>query len=52
VHDLQQLNSVTVKDAASMPYVKLFTGQCAGNAVYSMMDLFVGFDHQALVQDS
>jgi len=45
VHDLQQLNSVTVKDAASMPYVELFAEQCAGRAIYSMMDLFVGFDH-------
>jgi hypothetical protein len=52
VHDIQQLNSVMVKDAASMPYVELFAEQCAGHTVYSMMDLFVGFDHRALAQDS
>ncbi|KAG0701247.1 hypothetical protein DFH29DRAFT_1000435 [Suillus ampliporus] len=45
IHDLQQLNSVTVKDAATMPYVEIFTEQCVGHAIYSMMDLFVGFDH-------
>jgi hypothetical protein len=30
VHDLQPLNSVTIKDAASMPYVELFVEQSAG----------------------
>jgi hypothetical protein len=52
VHDLQQLNSVTVKDAATMPYVEHFAEQSAGRAVYSMMDLFVGFDHRALAEES
>jgi hypothetical protein len=52
VHDLQPLNSVTIKDAASMPYVELFVEQSAGQAIYSMMDLFVGFDHRALAEDS
>jgi hypothetical protein len=26
--------------------------QCAGHAIYSMMDLFVGFDHHALAEES
>jgi len=52
VHDLQPLNSVTIKDAASMPYVELFAEQSAGRAIYSMMDLFVGFDHHVLAEDS
>jgi hypothetical protein len=52
VHDLQQLNSITIKDAATMPYVELFAEQCAGRAIYSMMDLFVGFDHRALAEES
>ncbi|KAG2078705.1 hypothetical protein BDR04DRAFT_990329, partial [Suillus decipiens] len=30
VHNLQQLNSITVKDAVSMPYMELFTEQCVG----------------------
>ncbi|KAG2059215.1 hypothetical protein BDR06DRAFT_834215, partial [Suillus hirtellus] len=52
MHDLQQLNSVTVKDAASMLYIELFMEQYAGHAVYFMMDLFVGLDHQALAEES
>lgn len=52
VHDLQQLNSITVKDAATMPYVERFAEQCAGRAIYSMMDLFVSFDHRALAKES
>lgn len=52
VHDLQQLNSVTVKDAATMPYVEYFAEQCAGHSIYSMMDLFIGFDHHALAEES
>jgi hypothetical protein len=30
VHNLQPLNSVTIKDAGSMPYVELFAEQSAG----------------------
>jgi hypothetical protein len=30
VHDLQPLNAVTVKDAATMPCVELFAEQCTG----------------------
>jgi hypothetical protein len=52
VHDLQPLNSITIKDAASMPYVELFAEQSAGRVIYSMMDLFVGFDHHVLAEDS
>jgi hypothetical protein len=35
-----------------MPYVELFAEQCAGCAIYTMMDLFVGFDHRALAEES
>jgi len=52
VHDLQPLNAVTVKDAATLPYVEMFAEQSAGRAIYTMMDLFVGFDHRALAEDS
>jgi hypothetical protein len=52
VHDLQQLNSVTIKDAASMPYVEHFAEQCAGQSIYSMMDLFIGFNHRTLAEES
>lgn len=52
IHNLQELNSVMVKDAATMPYVELFTEQCAECTIYSMMDLFVGFDHKVLAEES
>jgi hypothetical protein len=52
VHDLQPLNSVTVKDAATLPYVELFAEQSTGRSIYTMMDLFVGFDHRALAEES
>jgi hypothetical protein len=52
IHDLQQLNSVTFKDAATMPYIKHSTEQCAGCAIYTMMDLFIGFNHHALAEES
>ena len=52
VHNLQPLNAVTIKDAATLPYVELFAEQSAGQAIYTMMDLFVGFDHRALAEES
>jgi hypothetical protein len=52
VHNLQPLNSVTVKDAATLPYVELFAEQSAGHSIYTMMDLFIGFDHRALAEES
>ena len=47
VHDLQPLNAVTIKDAATLPYVEHFAEQSAARSVYTMMDLFVGYDHRA-----
>jgi len=41
-----------VKDAATPPYVKLFTEQSVAWSIYTMMDLFVGFDHCALTEES
>jgi len=41
-----------VKDAATLPYVKLFTEQSVAWSIYTMMDLFVGFDHCALTEES
>jgi len=32
--------------------IELFVEQCAGHAIYLMMDLFVGFDHRALAEES
>ena len=33
VHDLQPLNAVTIKDAATLPYVEHFAEQCAGRSI-------------------
>ena len=52
VHDLQPLNAVTIRDAATLPYVEHFAEQSAGRSIYTMMDLFVGFDHRALADES
>ena len=38
VHNLQPLNSITIKDAATLPYVKLFTKQSAGCSIYIYHD--------------
>ena len=52
VHDLQPLNAVTIQDAATLPYVEHFAEQSARRSIYTMMDLFVGFDHRALAEGS
>ena len=45
MHDLQPLNAVTVKDTATLPYIEHFAEQSATWSIYTMMDLFVGYDH-------
>ena len=52
VHDLQSLNAVTIKDAATLPYVEHFAEQSATQSIYTMMDLFVGYDHRTLAKQS
>ena len=52
VYDLQLLNAVTIQDAATLPYVEHLAEQSARQSVYMMMDLFVGFDHRALAEES
>ena len=52
IHDLQPLNAVTIKDAATLPYVEHFAEQSAARSIYTMMDLFVGYDHRALAEQS
>ena len=51
-HDLQPLNAITIQDVATLPYVEHFAEQSTGQSVYMMMDLFVGFDHRALAEES
>ena len=48
VHDLQPLNAVTICNAAVPPFVDQFIEGMAARACYSMIDLFVGYDHRTL----
>jgi hypothetical protein len=48
VHDLQPLNAVTIRNTAVPPFVDQFVESMAARACYSMLDLFVGYDHQKL----
>jgi hypothetical protein len=48
VHDLQPLNRVTIRNAAVPPFLDQFVEDMAGRACYSLLDLFVGYDHRAL----
>ena len=48
VHDLQPLNAVTICNAAVLPFIDQFVEGMAARACYSMLDLFVGYDHHVL----
>ncbi len=48
IHDLQPLNAVTIRNAAMPPLVNQFVESMAVHACYSMLDLFVGYDHRTL----
>jgi hypothetical protein len=48
VHDLQPLNAITIRNAAVPPFVDQFVEGMAACVCYSMLDLFVGYDHRAL----
>jgi hypothetical protein len=43
VHDLQQLNSVTIRDAGVPPILDGFVEAFAGRSVYSVLDMYWGF---------
>ena len=48
VHDLQPLNAVTVRNSGVPPLADQLIEAMAGRACYSMLDLFVGYDHRTL----
>ena len=48
VHDLQPLNAVTIRDPALPPFAEQLGEQFAGQAVYTVFDLFVAFDQRQL----
>ena len=52
VHDLQPLNAVTIKDAGIPPNIEPYAEHCAGRSIYTMGDLYVGYDHAPIAEQS
>ena len=48
VHDLQQLNGVTIHDSAVPPIIEEFVEVYAGQNVYTVLDMYWGFHAQTL----
>ena len=48
VHDLQPLNAVTIRNSGVPPLAEQLIEAMAGRSCYSMLDLFVGYDHRTL----
>jgi hypothetical protein len=48
VHNLQPLNAVTVRNSGVPPLADQLIEAMAGRSCYSMLDLFVGYDHRTL----
>ena len=52
VHDLQPLNSVSVKDAMLPPNVLEFAESFVGHSIYGTLDLYSGFHQRTIHRDS
>jgi hypothetical protein len=52
VHDLQKLNPVTIKDAGLPPLIEQFAESYARKSIYTLMDIYVGYDHRILGEAS
>jgi hypothetical protein len=48
VHDLQPLNSVTIRNSGITPIANQVIEAMAGRVCYSMLNLFIGYDHCTL----
>ena len=48
VHDLQKLNSVTIRDSTVPPILEEFVEAYAGRSVYSVLDMYWGFHARIL----
>ncbi|GBG61697.1 hypothetical protein CBR_g23212 [Chara braunii] len=48
IQDLQKLNAVTIRDADSLPQADLFAESHAGQSIYSLIDLYSGYDQLPL----
>lgn len=52
VFNLQKLNAVTIRDSGLPPLLENYVEEFGGAGIYTMLDLFVGYDHRALHPDS
>jgi len=52
VHDLQPLNAVTIKHVGLPPNIEPYAKHCAGQEIYSMGNLYVGYDHAPIAEQS
>ncbi|THH14737.1 hypothetical protein EUX98_g9572, partial [Antrodiella citrinella] len=52
VHDLQDLNAVTIRDSALPPRVDDFAESFVGRQIYGIADLFAGYDARILAEAS
>jgi len=48
VHDLQPLNAVTIRNAGVLPIPDQIIEAMAGRSCYTVLDIFVGYDHRSL----
>ena len=48
VHDLQPLNAITIRNSGIPPLADQLIETMAGRSCYTMLDLFVGYDHRTL----
>ncbi|GBG60344.1 hypothetical protein CBR_g4300 [Chara braunii] len=48
IQDLQKLNAVTIRDAGSLPQADLLAESHAGRGIYSLIDLYSGYDQLPL----
>lgn len=48
IHDIQELNKVTIMDVALPPHVDDFAKSHVGHAIYGLADLFSGYDGRTL----
>jgi hypothetical protein len=52
VHNLQPLNVVTIHDVLLPPFIEHLAESFAGYMVYSMMDLYLGYNQRTLHEES
>ena len=52
IHNLQPLNVVTIKDSRAPPILEFYAENLRGCGCYTGLDLFVTFNHRALVAQS